>query len=497
MSVQAKTYLDYAGLVTYDGKIKEWANSISQLGFKTVLKSTDGNSILFFKKANATITGENPDTADATITLGSSDLGTQIDKLDDIIPAVYDSTNKVYSITGLSNSFTTEEKANLVAAINALKTEADTNKTAIGTLGSLNTTNKTDLVTAINEILTDISNLDVTEFPLAEVNSNVVTIHGIKEADGKIAVGNTSTNDITLEEVAYTGAAEDVSYDNTTSSLTATNVQSAIDEIKTGLGTAAAADIATSAIQEESTDDNLVSAAQVASFVASEIADLEGAMHFRGVITRETGETDAEAIARVITDPESGDVVVMSDNAKEYIYSNSTVGWREVGDETEFVKKTTTIAGIDLQDNITKTELLTALNVEDGAEANIIESVKVNGSALTPDSNKAVNVTVAEGSSNGTVAVNGSDVAIHGLGSAAYTASTAYDAAGTAAAAIEALDTSSDVTIASYTTGTSGSADVITLQGSLAESDGIIEAGSADTITLSTITSAQINTLFT
>ena len=47
---------------------------------------------------------------------------------------------------------------------------------------------------------------------------------------------------------------------------------------------------------------------------------------------------------------------------------------------------------------------------------------------------------VVEGATNGTVAVDGTDVAVHGLGSAAYTASTAYDAAGAAAAAVAALD---------------------------------------------------------
>lgn len=45
---------------------------------------------------------------------------------------------------------------------------------------------------------------------------------------------------------------------------------------------------------------------------------------------------------------------------------------------------------------------------------------------------------VAEGSANGTIAVDGTDVAVHGLGSAAYTASTAYDAAGAAAAVLGA-----------------------------------------------------------
>ena len=41
--------------------------------------------------------------------------------------------------------------------------------------------------------------------------------------------------------------------------------------------------------------------------------------------------------------------------------------------------------------------------------------------------------TLDEGSTNGTVAFNGEDVAVHGLGSAAYTESSAYDAAGAAA----------------------------------------------------------------
>lgn len=47
--------------------------------------------------------------------------------------------------------------------------------------------------------------------------------------------------------------------------------------------------------------------------------------------------------------------------------------------------------------------------------------------------------TLDEGSTNGTVAFNGEDVAVHGLGSAAYTESSAYDAAGAASAVQTAL----------------------------------------------------------
>lgn len=108
------------------------------------------------------------------------------------------------------------------------------------------------------------------------------------------------------------------------------------------------------------------------------------------------------------------------------------------------VPKTRTIAGVDLQDNITKNELLTALNVENGAEVNDVndieiddvscvtgttaeirtingdynastnrlatandisstKSVSVGGVALTPDANGNVNVPFASASNTGVV----------------------------------------------------------------------------------------------
>lgn len=76
--------------------------------------------------------------------------------------------------------------------------------------------------------------------------------------------------------------------------------------------------------------------------------------------------------------------------------------------------------------------------VSEGGEPNKIDTVKVNGTALTPDANKAVNVTVTEGTTNGTIKVNGAAVNVHGLNSAAYTSSTDYDASGAAAAVLGA-----------------------------------------------------------
>ena len=79
--------------------------------------------------------------------------------------------------------------------------------------------------------------------------------------------------------------------------------------------------------------------------------------------------------------------------------------------------------------------------VAEGGEPNTIDTVKVNGSALTPDANKAVNITITEGTDNGTIKVNGSNVEVHGLGTAAFTGSGAYDSAGSAAAVQNNVDT--------------------------------------------------------
>lgn len=65
---------------------------------------------------------------------------------------------------------------------------------------------------------------------IASIAGNVVTLKaGIVEADG--IVSNNSGSDIVLAAVAKTGAAGDVSYTNTTSGLSASTVQSAIDEV--------------------------------------------------------------------------------------------------------------------------------------------------------------------------------------------------------------------------------------------------------------------------
>ena len=65
-------------------------------------------------------------------------------------------------------------------------------------------------------------------------------------------------------------------------------------------------------------------------------------------------------------------------------------------------------------ENYTQAEKTKLSGIESGAEANVLEAVQINGTALS-NSSKAVNLTVASGSAAGTIAVAGNDVAVNGF----------------------------------------------------------------------------------
>lgn len=65
-------------------------------------------------------------------------------------------------------------------------------------------------------------------------------------------------------------------------------------------------------------------------------------------------------------------------------------------------------------------------NVAAGAQVNVIEGVKVNGALLTLV-DKIADILIAEGSANGTISVNGVDVAVKGLAALAYKSEVSMD----------------------------------------------------------------------
>lgn len=88
---------------------------------------------------------------------------------------------------------------------------------------------------------------------------------------------------------------------------------------------------------------------QVYDFVVQQVTEVGKALNL-------IAATDHTAVE----DPRVGDFVVESDGS-EWVYDGK--GWREVGSENAYVKKTFTIAGVDMQDNITKAELQEALEL--------------------------------------------------------------------------------------------------------------------------------------
>lgn len=235
----------------------------------------------------------------------------------------------------------------------------------------------------------------------------------------------------------------------------------------TDAGTAAAKTAAIDAIVADSTDTGLVSAAQVATFVKTSVAGLSGAMHFTGVVTSlpATGK--------------AGDVVVMG--TKEYVYVNDTDKWVELGDEGTHAIKGEIVnadikagAAIDQSKIAGLTEALAGkATAAQGALADTaLQSVKVLGSTLTKESNELTvaaaktalglksaaytdaadyataaqgaladsalqKADITTGSKNGNISVDGTDVAVKGLGTAAYKAEGDF----ATAASVEAINT--------------------------------------------------------
>lgn len=97
-------------------------------------------------------------------------------------------------------------------------------------------------------------------------------------------------------------------------------------------------------------NNNLVTSDQVYNFVNRQIGAVGDILTLRS----ETDHTTIET-------PEAGDFIVEEDGS-EWLYDGTS--WRIIGSENAYVLKTFTIAGVDMKDNITASELKTALGLK-------------------------------------------------------------------------------------------------------------------------------------
>lgn len=143
--------------------------------------------------------------------------------------------------------------------------------------------------------------------------------------------------------------------------------------------------------------ENYVTSGGVKTYVDNAIAAVK---QFQYEVVSALPAASADTMGKIYLVP---DVHSSTDNYDEFITleKDGAYSWEKIGNTDielgGYVQKTTTIAGVDLQDNITKAELLTALNVADGAtkvdESTVsgwgftknqgtVNSVKMNGKAV-------------------------------------------------------------------------------------------------------------------
>jgi len=300
----------------------------------------------------------------------------------------------------------------------------------------------------------------------AGLQSAINTLNGDDTTSGSVAKAVKDLDD-QLADVAKSGEAADVSYDNTTSGLTATDVQAALDEV--AQASAGGVESKTVYLQDES-----------------------------------AGQTDYAKVYKLYQGANSSDmtqnVLVGAINiAKDKVVQDGHIvtvedGVDSDGDTVPSGTADGTYVKLTLQNVVTPIYI----NVQDlidvytggtTAEATVAISatneitVTINKVAAT----KVIYQAADETQGLPEITVKGKIDAIEN-----EIAQMATDVTQEIADAIGDLDTASDVAIATHTAATGA----VTFAGSIAESDGVIGAGSADNVIFTPVTNAQIQALF-
>lgn len=294
-----------------------------------------------------------------------------------------------------------------------------TGKTISGT-GDNNTIATTKAV--VDYVAAQVADLDVAalegrvdtlEGEMDTVQGQITTING--EGEGSIKKALSDAKAYTDTEVAKKANAQ-----HTHAIADVTDLQTTLDG-KANKATTLAGYGINDAYTQTQTDSKIAEAIAAAPHLKREIVEDLPAV----------GSADANTIYMVPTDGATSDPGEETSHYNEYMLINGA--FELIG-----------TSQVDLNGYATETfvtNAINALDVADAAVANQYVSQVVQTDGKIAVTRVALPVTsVTEGSANGTIAVNGANVNVHGLGSAAYTDVADYEAAGAAAAAVAALD---------------------------------------------------------
>ena len=295
-------------------------------------------------------------------------------------------------------------------------------KATAGTLNDLTTTAKGNLVGAINEVDANIGTVTFTEGGSAKEASNLT--EAINLIDAKLmSTSNSLTGDITSRINELDGEIDAIN--NASTGILA---QAKADAKSKADAAQSAAESKVTALQDgavKTNTDNITAMDKAYkdadTALGNRLTTAEGDITALETSLSETGTTgkaiadNKKAIAAMDTAYKAADTAL--DGRVDTLESDNTTN------KSNITNLQTAVNNLNTGTNSVSNQIAKALEVYSTTE-------EMN-TAIT---NNAVN-TVESGSDNGTIAVDGQDVAVTGLGSAAYTASSAYDAAGSAATA--------------------------------------------------------------
>lgn len=151
-----------------------------------------------------------------------------------------------------------------------------------------------------------------------------MTISKIVQTDGKLSV---ETANIQIAKSQVTGLENDL-----------TAVNSKITALEEDVGELSGNKLDKSELSAFNNATGLSAATPDNPVVTkSQISAIAGAMHFKGVVTKQDGESDIEACQRKDPNPVAGDIVMIQGSTLEYIYDGTS--WWQLGDETRYVKQ--------------------------------------------------------------------------------------------------------------------------------------------------------------
>lgn len=386
-----------------------------------------------------------------------------------------------------------DAKALVDADVEALEEKVDKNTAAIGTMENLDTTAKGNLVEALNEVRNAVSaggtaaavTMEEVSTGLAE---GVLKAYTIKQGENTVGTINipkdmvVQSGDVVTDpegqpagtyiKLVLANATNDIIYVNVgtlvdiyKAKASAPQVQIAIDsatrEISASIvaGSITATELAANAVVTAKIADGNVTKAKLsaevqASLDKADVAEQNAKTYADGLNTAmDTRVKAVEEKAHTHANAAELDKVAEGDVAK-WNAAQANAEATAAADATAKANKALEDAKTDAsnKDAVVLAEaqkasaaVQTALDTHTGngdIHVSADDKAKWNGALQTSD--------IATGSENGTIAVKGVDVAVKGLGSAAYAETTAFDASGSAAQALTDAKAHTDATFEKF-----------------------------------------------